>query len=65
MIHTVVNHADNDSRAVVRLPNSGYVCVLSSRATALSRVVEVPLVIEVRVVGEELSRLSSLDEGGE
>ena len=51
MLHTIINHADYYSRTIERVPHPHYISILSRLPTSLSRVVEVPLIIEIRIIG--------------
>ncbi len=52
VVKPVVDHADDHARARVGVPGTGHIGVLAGDAVGLAGVLEVPLVVEVGVVGD-------------
>ena len=50
MLHAIINNADYYSRSIERVPDSHHIRILSGHSTGLSRIIEMPLIIEIRVI---------------
>ena len=53
VLYTIINHTDDNPRTIVGVPDTRYIGILSRFPVGLPRVVEMPLVIEVLVIGLE------------
>ena len=62
VVKPVVDHADDHARARVVIPSIGHIGVLARYAVGLASVLEVPLVVEVEVIGGEPRILLLLHE---
>ena len=62
VVKPVVDHADDHARARVVVPSTGHIGVLARDAVGLASVLEVPLVVEVEVIGGEPRSLLLLHE---